>query len=162
MTLEPGALEHHEHEGSEDRARHHDCGVLHPGEDASDVEDDQPQRGRGHVELDDAHVRDPPPLVRIDLAHRLPPAHVVDALRKVPDGEGMQAHQAKETRDPERPEAVLREVPPHPAPVVGVKVCAGHSEDNDAQSKDSNGILWPGALVGHGVQGSEGHERPAA
>mmetsp|Transcript_96008 Transcript_96008/g.215048 ORF Transcript_96008/g.215048 Transcript_96008/m.215048 type:complete len:329 (+) Transcript_96008:98-1084(+) len=159
---EPKALGHHDDQRREDCTDDNQRSILHAGEDALYVENDEPECGCGNKKFDDAHVRDPPPLVGVDQTHRLPPAHIVNALCEVHEGEAVQAHQAEQTGYPERPEAVLLEVPPHPGPMVAVEVGARGCKDDVATSQDGKGKLRSFVLVDHGVEGCQGHHGPTA
>eukprot|EP00421_Protoceratium_reticulatum_P062514 CAMPEP_0168417298 /NCGR_PEP_ID=MMETSP0228-20121227/31182_1 /TAXON_ID=133427 /ORGANISM="Protoceratium reticulatum, Strain CCCM 535 (=CCMP 1889)" /LENGTH=135 /DNA_ID=CAMNT_0008431147 /DNA_START=53 /DNA_END=458 /DNA_ORIENTATION=- len=105
----------HEQAGrrQDDRPPEDDRGVLGASEYATQVQDHKEERQRREVELQQPGVRDPAPLVRVDLAHGREPARVLKHLEDVAHGEAVRKGQAREAQDEPRAQPPLAPVPVH-------------------------------------------------
>jgi len=86
--------------------------------------DHQEERERCEVHLHKASVGHPLPLVAVDLVHGREPFGVIQALEDVADSETMSKGQACKAYDEPGAQAILLQVPPLAAPVVGVEIRA--------------------------------------
>eukprot|EP00438_Fugacium_kawagutii_P019518 Skav235651 [mRNA] locus=scaffold358:708543:711769:- [translate_table: standard] len=73
----------------------------------------------------------------------------------------MEAHQSQQARDPKWSKTILREVTPHPRPVIAVKVDARHREDKVSKKQHSEGKVRILVLVDHRKKGGQRHKCPA-
>mmetsp|Transcript_122 Transcript_122/g.366 ORF Transcript_122/g.366 Transcript_122/m.366 type:complete len:298 (+) Transcript_122:71-964(+) len=116
-----------------DSSQEHPGGVGSACEDATKMEDDQEERQSREVQLSQAGVGNPLPLVRVDLLHGVIPARVLHHLPDVAHSEAVDKSQARKPKCEVRSEAPLLDVPGHASPMVAVKVRAARQENPSAR-----------------------------
>lgn len=116
------------------------CACQH----STQVQDHQEESQGREIKLSETGVRNPLPLIWVDLLHCVIPLRIVHHFPNVTNREAMDESEAGEAKGKVGPEAALLNVSENPTPVVAIKISAAQQEDASA-----NGVKALGHVSGH-------------